>query len=298
MRAYAALGGLSLIWGLSFVFIKILAESAGVWGTVFIRCAAGALILMPILIAQWRKIERPIPWKHLILIGVMNAALPWALIALSETRIASNTASVLNATTPVFAGLIGFFLFKQRLKLQQWIGILIGFTGVLVLIEFKIGGIFGSQFIGVGTMMLGAMCYGFGSHYVRRFTPATGVVLLSATSLITGASVGLVMMTVNGYSVMSFTYDTSFWLSAIGLGCFGSGIAYLLFYYMIRQKSPEFATTVTYLAPVSAMIWGSVLLDEPVTPSLVGGMIIIFAGIYYANRKSWKTASRPHRVSA
>ncbi|WP_227397193.1 DMT family transporter [Jeotgalibacillus aurantiacus] len=286
MRPYFALAGLSLIWGLSFVFIKLLAESSGVWGTVFIRCTAGALILLPILWTQRKRLTTPVPWGHLVVIGLFNAAFPWALIALSETQIASNTASVLNALTPVCAGLIGFFLFKKKLNAKQWTGIATGFLGVLVLIEFNIGGLFSSEFVGVGTMVLGAMCYGFGSHYVMRFARNTGVVLLSTSSLITGAIISLAAMLVSGTSPAAFTFDQTFWIAAIGLGCFGSGIAYLLYYYLVKESSPEFATTVTYLAPVSAMIWGSVLLDEAVTPSLIAGMLIIFSGIYIANRKA------------
>lgn len=126
MRVYVALISLSLIWGLSFVFISILSEPAGVWGTVFIRCLAGALLLIPLLWYKRKDIIKPIPWKPLLIVGVINAGLPWGLIALSQTQIDSSLAAVLNAFTPIFTGLMGLLFFGSVLLKQQWIGIATG----------------------------------------------------------------------------------------------------------------------------------------------------------------------------
>ena len=123
-RLYTALIGLSMIWGMSFVFIKWLVEPAGVWGTVFLRCLAGALVLLPIFFMQRKKEgKKKLPLWKLLVVGTGNAALPWTLIALSETQINSNTASILNATTPIWTGLIGFLFFAVVLTGYQWIGI-------------------------------------------------------------------------------------------------------------------------------------------------------------------------------
>ena len=96
MRVYIALITLGLIWGLSFVFISILSEPAGVWGTVFIRCIAGALLLLPMLWFKRKEIIKPIPWKALVVVGVVNAGLPWGLIALSQTQINSSLAAAIH----------------------------------------------------------------------------------------------------------------------------------------------------------------------------------------------------------
>lgn len=110
-RLYGALIGLSLIWGLSFVFMKWLLPSVGIWGIVFFRCLAGAIILLPFLWWKRRKVKEKLPWKALIVVGIFNCGLAWGLISLSETEINSTTASILNATTPIWTGLIGFILF-------------------------------------------------------------------------------------------------------------------------------------------------------------------------------------------
>jgi drug/metabolite transporter (DMT)-like permease len=286
MRLYSALISLSMIWGLSFVFIKWLTESAGVWGTVFFRCLAGAIILMPFLWIKRKQIVRPIPWKALIIVGVFNAGLPWGLISLSETQITSNTAAVLNALTPLFSGLIGVMVFSKALSKKQWLGIIMGFAGILVLMEFNIKLLLGENFIGIGTMILATISYGFASQYTKKHLGDTGVLLITTCSLTVGAAIGFFGSLVTGHIPFHVEWNSYMFMSVIGLGCFGSGIAHLLFYYLMTKGSPEFATTVTYIIPVTAMIWGSVLLNEAVTKNIILGLTIIFVGIYFSSGTS------------
>ncbi|XXM72041.1 DMT family transporter [Lysinibacillus sphaericus] len=291
-RLYTALIGLSLIWGMSFVFIKWLIEPAGVWGTVFLRCIAGALVLLPIFFIQRRKgKKKPLPIWKLVVVGIGNAALPWTLIALSETQINSNTASILNATTPIWTGLIGFLLFSAVLTSFQWLGILVGFFGILVLMNFEVSGIFSSDFVGVGTMILATVSYAFSSHFTKKYLAGTSVVTISTFQLLIGAAIGFVgMLTTQPIDIGGLLTGEAL-LGIVGLGCFGSGIATLLYFYIMTNGSPEFASTVTYLIPGTAMIWGFVLLGEPVTHNLILGLLIIFTGVFLSSRKSKKTLS-------
>ncbi|UOQ43905.1 EamA family transporter [Halobacillus salinarum] len=289
MRLYVALGALSLIWGLSFVFIKWLVEPAGLWGTVFIRCTAGAVVVLPLLWKNRREFIRRVPYQDLLVVGVFNAGLPWGLIALSETQINSTTAAVLNALTPICTAFIGFLFFSIKLKPQQWGGVVLGFLGILVLMNFEAGELLKENFIGMGTMILAAICYGFSSQYTKKNLQETGVLLIAACTLTVGAIVGLIGMGVTG-SFKAFVHvpflDPKVLIAIIGLGCFGSGIAHLLFYYLVTRGSAEFATSVTYLIPITAMIWGFILLHEQLTSRLALGLVIIFTGVYLAGRKS------------
>jgi drug/metabolite transporter (DMT)-like permease len=284
-RLYSALIGLSLIWGLSFVFIKWLLEPAGVWGVVFIRCLAGATILLPILCWKHRQNLKNLPIKSLIVVGIFNAGLPWGLIALSETQVNSNIASVLNATTPIWTGLIGLFVYHVVLSKWQWIGIVFGFIGILILIDINLGKLAGNHFIGIGTMILAAVSYGFASQYTKRHLGEVGVVITTLFTLLVGAVVGLIGMIVTEPADFTALLSLKPALAIVGLGCFGSGIGNLLYFYMMKKGSPEFATTVTYLIPVSAMVWGYVLLGEPVTSNLFIGLLVIAVGVYLSTRK-------------
>ncbi|QOR66920.1 DMT family transporter [Cytobacillus suaedae] len=291
MKLYGALILLSLIWGLSFVFIETLISTAGVWGTVFLRCIAGALILLPLLLRKIRKkeIQKRLPWKALVTVGVINAGLPWGLIALSQTNITSNTAAVLNALTPILTGLIGFFVFSILLNKMQWVGIGLGFIGILILMNFNVNELFSSQFVGIGTMLIAATCYGFATQFTRKYLKQTHVVVISTFSLLVGACVGLVGVLITDSAAFARIIETAdfvFMGSVIGLGCLGSGIANLLYYYLINEGGAEFASTVTYLIPLTALLWGNVLLGEPITSNLLLGLATIFLGVYLANKKS------------
>ncbi|MFG6149870.1 DMT family transporter [Halobacillus sp. B23F22_1] len=288
MKLYSALIGLSFIWGLSFVFIKWLLDPIGVWGTVFFRCLAGALVLLPFLWIKRKELKGSLPWKAMFFVGVFNAGLPWGLIAWSETEIHSSTAAVMNTLTPICTGLVGFMCFSVLLKRRQWIGIVLGFVGILVLMEFDFFALFSESFIGIGTMILAAISYGVASQFTKRHLQETSILIVTTFSLLVAALFGLGgMMMTNSLSVINeeVLRRPLVWLSIIGLGCFGSGFAHLLFYYMVKNGSAEFATSVTYIIPITAMVWGYVLLDEPITKNIILGLVLIFAGVYLATRK-------------
>lgn len=287
MRVYVALIALSLIWGLSFVFISILSEPAGVWGTVFIRCIAGALLLLPLLWFKRKDIIKPVPWKALLVVGVVNAGLPWGLIALSQTQIDSSLAAVLNAFTPIFTGLMGLLFFGSILLKQQWIGIATGFIGILIIMKFDISLLFGESFVGIGTMILATICYGFSSHYARQHLRDAGIIFVTTCTLIVGAVFGGLMMVftnTNQLHTLILNINSEILFAIIGLGFFGSGIAHLLFFYLMKKRSPEFATSVTYLIPISAIFWGYFLLKEPISIQMIIGLLVILCGVYLTTR--------------
>lgn len=288
LRLYGALIGLSLIWGLSFVFMKWLLPSAGIWGIVFLRCLAGAVVLLPVLWWKRSEISWKLPWTALVVVGIFNCGLAWGLIALSETEINSSTASILNATTPIWTGVIGFIIFSYVLTARQWMGILIGFFGILVLMDFQVGQLFGKEFIGIGTMLLASTCYGFAGQYTKRFLSSTSILVITTFTLLTGAFIGLIGMFLTGPINPVMLMDPLTIFSIVGLGCFGSGIGQLIYFYINKNGSPELAATVTYLIPASAMVWGYVLLGEAINPHVIIGLLIIFAGVYLSSKKSNK----------
>jgi drug/metabolite transporter (DMT)-like permease len=290
MRLYGSLILLSLIWGLSFVFIEDLIDIAGVWGTVFLRCLAGAFILLPFFVIHMKKskVTQSVSWKAIVVVGIFNAGLPWGLIALSQTNITSNTAAVLNALTPIFTGLIGFCFFSVILNKRQWGGIFLGFVGILVLMDFNVNELLSENFVGIGTMILATTCYGFGSQFTRKYLQGVNVLVLTTLSLLVGAIVGGIGIVLTNHTLfveLIESIDLLFIVSVIGLGCFGSGIAHLLFYYLINNGGAEFASTVTYLVPLTALFWGSVLLGESITKNLIIGLIVIFSGVFLAKQK-------------
>lgn len=292
MKLYGALIGLSLIWGTSFLFIKILDSYLQPWDLVFLRCLLGALPLYVIMLFKMKKETwRSLPWIPLIISGFMNAAIPWTLIALSETSIRSGTAAILNATTPIWTSVVGFALFAVALSKKQWIGILIGFVGILILMNFNLSGFLAENFVGVGTMVVAAVCYGFSFQYVKRYLSDVPVLIIAAGTLTVGfVTTGILSISLDGFPVEAFTSWQPL-LSIFCLGVLGSGFAYLINFYIVQKGGAEFASFVTYLVPVSAMFWGWLILGEPLSVHLVIGLLFIIGGVYLSGRKPKKNVA-------
>lgn len=284
-RLYIALLALSLIWGTSFLFIKVLVTSLTVWEVVFWRCAFGSIVLWALFLWKEKVSFRHLPWGALLLVGLVNNAIPWGLIAFSELYLSSSLASVLNATTPIFTGIIGFVVFSRKLRAIQWTGILLGFIGIVVLSDLHSGGVWSANLLGVGTMLLAAMCYGFSSQYTKRKLSHLPSLAIASITLTFASFYSLTFAYINGTMNWAIIQQPGIIGSFIGLGAFGSGFAIFLLYYLIQKGSAEFAMTVTYLVPISAILWGFIFLDETITSNMLLGLVLVFFGVYLTTEK-------------
>ncbi|MDZ5470619.1 DMT family transporter [Bacillus sp. 31A1R] len=285
-KLYSALIILSLIWGTSFLFIKILLESMDPSAVVFGRSLFGAVTLLVVaLFIRNKGVFTNIPWKMLILVSLLNNALPWFLISSSETKISSGLASIINATTPIWTLLIGFLFFSSSLKKNQWIGVLVGFVGIFILSDIKPGEFYSGNTIGVLLMLGATACYGLSGHLTKKYLTGLSVLTISLFTLVFSTIIGLIMMIVLSPQSFGVFSKIEVILPLLGLGSLGSGIAYLLYYYLVQKGSAEFAALVTYLVPVSAIIWGVLLLKEEIHMSMIVGLLIIFVGIYISSMK-------------
>lgn len=281
---YAWLGLLSIIWGGSFYFIKVLLEAFGPWGVTFMRCICGAFILFLCLLITGKFKMRQVPWLALTGIGLINCAIPWTLIAFSEHFLTSSLTSVLNAATPLWTVILGVLFFGMASHRMAWAGVLSGLIGIVILVDIDWASFHVQHPIGIGAMVLSAICYGFGALLSKKHLQSVPPYLTAfMTLLVSGLFAGIWMM-LTERPRWDLVLDISIWPSLIGLGVFGSGIAYLLYYSILQRGSAEFVTLVTYLVPPFAVMWGYLLLDEPLSWSLLVGMLFIFAGIFMTGR--------------
>jgi drug/metabolite transporter (DMT)-like permease len=291
MKLYSALFVLSLIWGMSFLFIKVLLGIFDPWQIVFIRCLLGILTIVPLFMISKQTVHwKTLPVKKLLLVGFLNAGLPWGLIAWSETFLDSGYTAILNATTPIWTSMMGVFFFSISLQWKQWAGVLVGFVGILLLMDIDAPGLTKNQLgLGIVLMLIATCCYGYSSQYAKKHLQNTTVWITASSTLFAGMLLSaLMMLLTESWTLPENPINYNILLSLIGLGVFGSGIAYLLYYYMISAGSAEFATLVTYLVPVSAVMWGSVLLDEQMHSSAFWGLLLIFVGVYLTGKKKKK----------
>lgn len=282
---FGALGLLSLIWGGSFFFIKILLEAMGPLSVAFFRTAFGlaavaALVAVLRTPIRWRAIS----WPTAAVVALLNTAVPWALIAYGETRLTSNLTSVLNASTPIWTALVGLLAFRQTLAGLQWLGIVVGFAGLVTVVGLEPGQA-GRHWTAYASVLLATWGYALSSQLAKHRLTNLSLYETTVATLVVGTLGSLVPALAFEAATWANLARADLLLTLVGLGCLGSGVAYLLFYYLIRVGGAEFATLVTYLVPVTAMLWGTLFLGEPLTPNLFLGLILILTGVFLAGRK-------------
>ncbi|MDP5275983.1 DMT family transporter [Chengkuizengella axinellae] len=277
---------LSLIWGGSFYFIKILLEDFGPWTIAFLRSSSGLITIVLIMLILRKPFElRKMPWFPLSFMALINTAIPWAFIAFSETRLSSNMASVLNATTPLWTIIIGIIFFRSATNRLQWVGLGIGLIGLIILLDVNPTSIISVDLLGFACMIAATICYGLGSQLSKRMLTGLSMYQITFCTLFIGSiGSGAVALSVESIAVS----DILSWKNIsvlIGLGGLGSGVAYVLFYYLVQKGSAEFATMVTYLVPATAIIWGYTLLGEEVKWTLLVGLFLVLGGVFLSTRQ-------------
>lgn len=267
---------LSALWGGSFLFMRVAAPEFGPIPLIGLRCLIGALTLLALL-AWAGGLSRIVtsPWKAMV-VGVINSAIPFVLLAFAALTITSGMLSVINSLVPFWGALIGWIWLKNSLTRWQMSGLLIGFFGVAVLVST------GSQSLSVssaqGLLAIAAgiaatISYGFAANFAKRFLNNSDPLANAANSQI-GATAVLLMPAVVLWPETSVSLTG--WLSVVALGFFCTGLAYILFFRLVESIGASGAVTVVFVVPLFATSFGALLLDEVITlPMVVAGILIV-----------------------
>ena len=261
---------LGAIWGASFMFMRVAAKEFGALPLVEIRLALGALILSPFLWRERAAFGRAL-WPKLLLIGVINSAVPFALFAWAAQRAPAGVGAITNAMAVLFTALVGFLFFGEKIGLRRSIALLTGFAGVVVLASGKTAG------ASVGWAVLAgcsaAFLYGIGAHLVRRHLAGLPPAAVAAGTLGTAA---LLMAPFALAHWPDHEISTRAWASAGMLGVMCTGLAYALYYRLIQRIGAGRAVTVTYLVPLFAGAWAWWVLGEQATLAMgIAGALIL-----------------------
>ena len=274
----------ALIWGASFMFIKVeLDDGIAPVHIAFLRCAFGALTLLVILAVTRARLPRDRAfWGHLLVLGTLMNAAPFALFAYGETEVSSLLAGIFNALTPLMTLLFSISILPEEPPTAEKLaGLAVGFLGVLVVLA-PWNGLGGGSLLGALACIGAATCYGAAFPYMRRHIsgrPETGVAV-SAAQVSIG---GLILLVFTPLAALPDEAPGVWaWLSILGLGCLGTGVAYIFNFNVIREAGAQTASMVTYLVPVFAVVFGVAILGEPLSwHEPVGGALII-AGVALA----------------
>lgn len=278
-RAWIWLLALGAIWGASYLFIKVGLRDLSPGMVAFARVALAALVLLP-LAAQQRALgglgDRA-GW--LILIGAVQVAGPFVLIALGEQEISSSLAGILVASAPLFTALLATQVDREeQSKGMRLVGVLIGFAGVAVLLGVDLGGD-SDALLGGLMVVLASLGYAIGGFLVKHRLAGVAPVGMSATVMLASAAMLLPLAIVTAPASAPGLGPAA---AVAALGIVGTGIAFVIFYWLISTVGPARAFVVTYVAPGFAVIYGVTLLDEELTAAAVGGLALILAGSWLA----------------
>jgi drug/metabolite transporter (DMT)-like permease len=270
---------LAFIWGWSFLFIKVAVEGMSPPTVAFARVGLGAIVLLITLRSTGRTLPRDGTfWRHFTIAALFANALPFTLLAWGEERITSALTSVLNASTPLFTAVIAALFLKDRLRPLQVAGLLLGFVGVGVAAGFGAGDLGDSSVAGSLAAVVAGLFYGIAFVYMRRNLTGIEPTVAAAGQLVMATA--LLLPFAVATSVTSGLHLTVRRVLAIGaLGIFGTGVAYILNYRILREVGATRASVVTYIIPVVAVAVGVVVLSEPFEWRLVWGGVLIVAGL-------------------
>ncbi len=288
---WARLIGLSLLWGGSFLFYRMLATELPPLTTVFGRVAIGAAVLFAILAPRATTIRVPrAQWGRFLLLAAMNNVLPFTLFAWGETRVTGGTAAILNAMTPMFAVVVGALVWRLPVTRTKLAGVICGIAGVVVLIGP--GALVGQDYLGQAACLLAALSYGFSAHFVRRIANVTPPNI--ALGQLTASTLMLLPLMVVVDQPWTLPTPTSLgWLALIGLAVPCTALAYLMFFDLVARTGGNNTALVTLLVPVSAELLGAVVLDEPIAWNAVAGMGLIAAGLAAIDGRLLRPPFRP-----
>jgi drug/metabolite transporter (DMT)-like permease len=222
-------------------------------------------------------------WFPLLLLGLTNVAIPFFLISWGEKSIDSAVASILDATVPLFTILIAHYLLHDdKITLPKVLGLLTGFAGVVVLMSKDLVNASTGSLLGQAAVILASAFYAVSSVYVRKTTEDTPGILRSAGPLVSASGV-MWLATFLFESPVKMPQLGITWIALLWLGIFGSGLAFVMAYYLIHEIGPTRTTMVTYLFPLGGVILGVTFLHEQLTWQLMIGAMLIIASLAIAN---------------
>ena len=276
-RYLAMLIALALLWGASFLFIKVAVRELTPATLITGRLGMAVLtlaLLVPFMVGTGETVRQlRANWGWLVVVAFVNTAIPFWLLSWGETRIDSGLASIIQASVPIFNALIAFVAFREvRVTGVPLLGVAIGFVGVALLVGAQPEG----KVLGALAVVGMAFCYGAGGLLTGRYLRSVQPVVVAFASTLVATIVWLPV------GVAEAPSQTPGWKtigSVVALGIPGTALAYLLFFGLITGAGAAYASLVTYLIPPIALAYGAIFLGERFGAAAFGGLALILAGV-------------------
>ena len=280
LGVWAMLGLLGLIWGAAFFLARVAVAEVPPLTLVLLRVVLAALTLHLVLAATGRSIlPHAARWREFLWLGLLNNAVPFSLLFLGQTALGAGLASILNASMPIWTVLIANALTAdEKLTANKLVGVLLGFLGVATLLGPAALGALDAPLWAMVCVVAGAMSYGFGTIYAKRFRGVPPTV--TATGQLTASSLLMMpaVLLVEGVPALGGV-DPGTWGAVVLLAVVSTAFAYILYFRILSAAGAVNASLVTLLVPPSAILLGWLFLSERLEPAAWAGLALIAAGL-------------------
>ena len=270
---------LAALWGASFLFMRLGTLEFGPLPTAGLRVAIASLALLPVMLSRglWPQLRQH--WKPVMICGLINSAIPFALFSFALLSISTGLSSILNATVPLFGALVAWLWLGDKPGTSRTVGLVVGFIGVALLASGKAsvkpdasGAV---TAWGILACLLATISYAVAASFTRRYLSGLNSLMVATGSQI-GAALGLALPTLLMWPAQAPSLKA--WGALLALGILCTAVAYVLFFRLIEQLGPARAITVTFTIPVFAVFYGVTLLGETVTTWMLFCGVIVLCG--------------------
>lgn len=275
---------LSAVWGISFLMIRIAATVFPPIWVGFLRSGAGAVLLFSLLKLRGNKLpaRKYLPW--LLAVALFNNAIPFSFFAWGEQTVPSNTAAVLNATLPIWTMLIGMAVHRTRMGIMTILGVLIGFTGVAMVVYSRTSDPVpgqGNLTLGIVVILMATLGYAIATTIAKAKLQGLDPIGLATAQLSLAACMLAPVAAITRHP-SHITWPPV--LAILVLGFAGSGIAYFLYFNLLAHIPATHVVAVTYLLPVWGLFWGWVA-HERIAPLAYAGLVVVITGLVLMNSR-------------
>jgi drug/metabolite transporter (DMT)-like permease len=276
---------LGLMWGSSYLFIKLAVDDFGTFTLIALRLIVGAALLWVVVAVA----KQPVPrerrmYGHLLVMAIVNIMIPFALITWAEQSVDSSLAAILTSPVPLFAIVLSaIFLADEPIRVNGVAGLIVGFIGVIIITSPGLTGAGGSP-IGELALLGAAFSYAVGAVYSRRNVRGLQP-MIPAVFQVSFAAVIATTISVLFEHPWTATPDGEAIFSILWLGIFGSGLAYLLVFRLFRNWGATRTTLIAYVIPPVGIALGFLVLDEPIDARIILGTALVVAGVGLVNSR-------------
>ncbi len=265
---------LAAIWGGSFLFLRVAAPVLGPVMLIQFRVGLAAVFLLGLAILGRKRLDVRAHWKHFLILGLVNTAIPFTLFAWAAQALPASLESVLNATAPIWGAVLGALWTRTLPPAKTAAGLALGIAGVAILVGLNANGLTPPVLWAAGAALLAAGCYAVAALYTKAaksvdaFSNAYGS-MCAATLCLAPVTPFFPIHAMPGLWVV---------VSVLLIGILCSGIAYIIFFNLMDQVGAAQTLSVTFLIPVFGILWGNLFLREPIGVNTIIGGLVVLAG--------------------